>query len=81
MTKLRMLIMAALLAALCSGCVGLSSRRPHDYQVAPCRILVSGQTAQHLGGRFPLVPVGSLTLRGRTEPLAVYRVEAPGGDE
>ena len=46
----------------------------HDFDTAPCRILISGETAQKLGDAFRLEPLGPRTLKGRDEPVAVFRV-------
>lgn len=37
-------------------------------------ILISGTTARHLAGTFPLTPLGRRTLRGRTEPLEIFEL-------
>ena len=48
-----------------------------------CRILISGATLQHLAATdaraYHVMPVGSLALKGKTQPVAVHRVlpEAP----
>ena len=41
-----------------------------------CYTLVSVETAKRVKGEFPLKYVGRHALRGRHEPLAVYRLEA-----
>ncbi len=41
---------------------------------AAVTILISADTAAELGGRFPLVSLGVRTLRGRDEPLEVFRL-------
>jgi adenylate cyclase len=48
-----------------------------DYEARDCRILVSGEVLACLGPDRPAVHVAPLTLRGRTQPLEVYRVRLP----
>jgi adenylate cyclase len=38
------------------------------------RILISGPTCRHLGEEFETEPLGEHVLRGRGEPIAIYRV-------
>jgi adenylate cyclase len=45
-----------------------------DREASHFRILVSGATAERLGSRFDLVHEGSHRLRGREEPIDVWRV-------
>jgi adenylate cyclase len=46
----------------------------HDFDTTPCRILVSEETARHLGDLFRLEPLGPRALKGRDEPVSVHRV-------
>jgi adenylate cyclase len=39
-----------------------------------CRILISEETYQHLGGEFPAVSIGNVLLKGRHHEIEVYRV-------
>ncbi len=39
-----------------------------------CRILVSEATLRHLGEGFPALPVGALPLKGKTQPVSVFRI-------
>jgi len=39
-----------------------------------CRILIAKETLVHLGDRFEVEPWGLLTLKGRHQPVDVYRV-------
>lgn len=39
-----------------------------------CRILISEETYQHLGGAFPTVSIGNVLLKGRHHEIEVYRV-------
>jgi adenylate cyclase len=41
---------------------------------APGQILVSDATAQALGGRIPLKPMGTIFVKGRTEAVSTYEV-------
>jgi class 3 adenylate cyclase len=40
-------------------------------------IVVGGETAQHLGSEFRLASLGRQVLRGRHEPLEVFRLQIP----
>jgi adenylate cyclase len=40
----------------------------------PCRILVSEGTAQLLGHRFQLDPIGEVHLKGKTQSMQAYRI-------
>jgi adenylate cyclase len=46
----------------------------HDFDTTPCRILVSSETARQLGDAFRLEPLGPRALKGRDEPVSVFRV-------
>ena len=46
----------------------------HDFAAEPCRVLVSEKTAQRLGDAFQLEPLGARALKGKGEPVLVYRV-------
>jgi len=39
-----------------------------------CRILISDATRLYLGDEFSLVPVGAISLKGKSEKVTVYRV-------
>jgi class 3 adenylate cyclase len=41
-----------------------------------CTIVVGGPTFEMLEGTLPGLPVGSITLRGKREPLDVYRIDS-----
>jgi adenylate cyclase len=47
------------------------------YEARDCRILVSGEVRECLGPEREVVEVAPLTLRGRTQPLEVFRVRLP----
>ncbi len=55
---------------------GLAKEVPREELPADAAvtILISADTAAELGGRFPLVSLGVRTLRGRDEPLEVFRL-------
>ncbi len=46
----------------------------HDFDATPCRILVSDETSRRLGDAFRLEPLGPRALKGKGEPVSVYRV-------
>ena len=39
-----------------------------------CRILISDATRLYLGVEFSLIPVGAISLKGKSEKVTVYRV-------
>lgn len=39
-----------------------------------CRVLISSSTQLYLGSEFSLVPVGAISLKGKSEKVTVYRV-------
>ena len=39
-----------------------------------CRILISDATQLYLGDEFELVPVGAISLKGKSEKVTVFRV-------
>lgn len=43
-------------------------------QAGVCRILVAGQTLDRLGEQFRVEPWGRLMLKGKQQPIAVYRI-------
>lgn len=45
-----------------------------DHYETPCRILVGGETANHLTDEFELRRVGNVDLRGKTQPVAIFEV-------
>ncbi len=46
---------------------------PHLYD-DNCRIIISDATRLYLGDEFALVPVGAISLKGKSEKVSVYRV-------
>ena len=46
----------------------------HDFDASPCRVLISGETARHLDGGFELEALGARALKGKDEPVEVFRV-------
>jgi adenylate cyclase len=46
----------------------------HDFDTTPCRVLVSGETARRLDDAFRLESLGARALKGKDEPIPVYRV-------
>jgi adenylate cyclase len=46
----------------------------HDFDASPCRVLISGETARHLDGGFELEPLGARAVKGKDEPVEVFRV-------
>jgi adenylate cyclase len=48
-----------------------------DFMTRPCRILVGGATANHLGGRFEIQEVGAVKLKGKEHEILIYRVIGP----
>jgi adenylate cyclase len=52
----------------------------HDFEKEPIRILVSDQTRAHLGD-VEAAPIGSFVLKGRTEPVPVYRIMGTLGEQ
>jgi class 3 adenylate cyclase len=51
----------------------------HDFEAAPCRVLLSEATRELLPGDLPLEPVGEVPLEGRGAPVRAYRLRSPGG--
>ncbi len=50
----------------------------HDFDAEPCRILISGATRERIGDAFACEDLGRFALKGRREPVAVFRVPATG---
>jgi adenylate cyclase len=50
---------------------------PQDFEHEPWRILISGRTAELVVGEFDLKAVGAIDLKGKSEPVAVFRVGQP----
>jgi adenylate cyclase len=46
----------------------------HDFEKKPCRILISGETREHLDGSFGTDRVGEFLLKGKAEPVTIYSV-------
>jgi adenylate cyclase len=46
----------------------------HDFDAQPCRVLVSGETARRLSDDLRLEPLGARALKGKDEPVEVFRV-------
>lgn len=46
----------------------------HDFDASPCRVLVSEETARHLGDAYRLEPLGHRALKGKDEQVGVYRL-------
>jgi adenylate cyclase len=46
----------------------------HDFETSPCRVLVSADTARYLDDSFRLEPLGPRALKGKDEPVSVFRV-------
>jgi adenylate cyclase len=45
-----------------------------EYLTTPCRILVGEVTAAHLGDGFELERVGEELLKGKAQPVGIFRV-------
>lgn len=45
-----------------------------DRQISNCRILIAYETLQYIEGRFVVEPWGTMALRGKQQPVDVYRV-------
>jgi adenylate cyclase len=45
-----------------------------DLERHPCRILVGEPTFARLGGRFEVVAIGDVQMKGKEEKLTVYRI-------
>jgi adenylate cyclase len=46
----------------------------HDFEVDPCRILVSARTAELVTGAFPIREVGQLLVKGKSEPVGAFQI-------
>ncbi len=46
----------------------------HDFDASPCRVLLSEETARHLDDSFRLEPLGLRALKGKDEPVSVFRL-------
>jgi adenylate cyclase len=44
------------------------------------RLLVSGETYRRLGGRYQAEDLGKVILKGRSEPVPVYRIRGRAGE-
>jgi adenylate cyclase len=53
----------------------------HDFEAQPARILISAQTLERLGAEFRTDALGSQVLKGRSQPLEVFRVHGPRESE
>jgi class 3 adenylate cyclase len=51
-----------------------------DRQVSNCRILIAYETLQYVEGRFIVEPWGTMALRGKQQPVDVYRVISHAAD-
>ena len=63
--------------AASSRCSATSSTRPPAYRArsaSPIRILITGETYQRLGGLIEARALGSVKVKGRTAPVAVYEI-------
>ena len=56
---------------------------PPDPATRPCRIFIGETTLRHLGDRFETERVGDVRLKGKEQPVGIYRVvgRAPAGAE
>jgi len=45
-----------------------------DYFTSPCRILISDNTEQHLDKSFTFLPLGHVSLKGKSQGINVYRL-------
>jgi len=52
----------------------------HDFELSPCRILVSADTHAHAGALFDSEAVGAISLKGRHAQVEVYRIIGPKGE-
>lgn len=48
-----------------------------ESQAAPGTIVVGAETARRLAGRFVTEPLGEITVKGRAEPVATWRLVGP----
>lgn len=53
----------------------------HDFEQSPCRILVTDSTATLLGGQFETESLGKVLLKGKQDPVEIYRVSDLVGPE
>ena len=49
----------------------------HDYDAAPCRILLSEATRELIAAAYRTEPVGDVALEGRADPVAAHRLLGP----
>jgi class 3 adenylate cyclase len=47
----------------------------------PDRILIGSNTYKIVAGKFQIVPLGDVELKGRTRPIGVYEVKRDQGSE
>lgn len=52
---------------------------PHDFDAAPCRILLSAPTAHLIAEDFVTEQLGEYPLKGRAQPVEVHRLLGPRG--
>ena len=50
----------------------------HDFERMPCRILITEQTSRYLDDTFLTHRIGDFQLKGKDEPVTVYRVRGRG---
>jgi adenylate cyclase len=54
-----------------------TSAVPHDFEAAPCRVLLSEATRDLLPDDLPLDAVGEVPLEGRGAPVRAFRLRGP----
>jgi adenylate cyclase len=59
--------------------LGSTARIDHDFDRAPCRIIVSERTLELLGDRYKAESVGRVDLKGKREAVAAYRILKKNG--
>jgi adenylate cyclase len=59
----------------------LESHRSDEFKLedSRLRLFVSGETYRRLGGRYAAQELGKLLLKGKAEPVPVYRILGPSG--
>jgi adenylate cyclase len=59
--------------------VNLGSRLESLNKEYGTRLIISDATRQRLKGRYDMKPLGSVTVKGKSEAVAIFEVLAPAG--
>jgi len=60
--------------------VNVAARLEQLNKAIGSRILISASTVELLKNRYPMVEIGRTEVRGKQEPLTIYRLDCSGGE-